>query len=978
MKLTRQWLDTVRARGYRLNRGSILLLTLFIGTGMSLMVSSLVQANLQEQKINRRAILTMEAKNAVNSATEYIISQLKLKFDNYPGINGNYFINNPVTIPSTISTFIWTGTNVTAANVTTKISLVPAMSVLYIDPTNPANAFDPNRGRNVSASDVYVYARATATNTIWNAQVTAYGTQALEVRNNPLFTNAIFYNMDLEIYPGPAMYISGPVHTNSDLWVSAQTGLTFSGPITTTGDFHVGFIPWPTNWASTQAGSDGTKVWIPNNSGVNTNPYKGSGNVSANTSYWDSAQTNYSGTAYTNWREMSANLWGGNLQTAANNVPNEQVTGYNDFVFHVNGTSQNMNYAYAIIEPAQSTNYANGTANPYNKATGENQKFERNSGLIVKVLTTGAANITTTTYVTGNIQSNGTANNTAATTAVQSNEANINTTVAGLFTTGSINSTASGNMTIAGNLVLANGTTQTFSGNLANPVSGTHSTSFPLVSQTQNTNSAVSTTLTGTTITQGGSPALTPQANTSTTLMEASTRKYYSSASGSIPANTTVVTTTRYVGVAYVEMDKVVSHVNSTTNNLEPVYDSSTAVTDSAGDVIYPGDITEQPLTVNATMITGVYNATTGVVTYPSGASAGVLTFLPAIGNMSNTTTANLTAAPQASYSGNVNDLWSGMYDNRRNMPVSMVNMDVGALKTLLDNNHPNYAATSPSFFNGTGSAAFNPLNEYNGVVYVEFPTLPGNSSRLNPVASGNVSLPGDGVLVSTDAMGLGLINADSNSTATGVPNPNYTSSTIGQAGRSNGFTVATNNALYTYGNFNADGNLATPQADTVANSAYNDTMPDVPANPDPACCLAADSVTVLSGNWINRTSKTEGSVSASGSVEFNAAVITGIVPSQSSSSTALSGGAHNYPRFLENWGTTFRYRGSMVCLFASEIATQPWSTAYYNPPTREWGFYNQFAKGIYPPGTPSSRSYFRVNFSYLTSSQYTTATTGL
>ncbi len=457
---------------------------------------------------------------------------------------------------------------------------------------------------------------ATAINSIWKAQVAAYGTQALEVRNNPLFTNAIFYNMSLEIYPGPAMYISGPVHTNNDLWVSCQTGLTFSGPITTTGNFHVGFIPWPSNWSATQNGSDGSHVYIPNNSGGNTTPYKGSGGLMANTSYWDSAQTNYSGTNFNNWREMSANLWGGNLQTAANNVPDEQVTGYNDFVFHVNGTSQNMNYAYAIIEPAQSSSIG-GVTNAYQKGTGENQKFERNAGLIVKVLTTAAANITTYTYVTGNIQSNGTANNTAAVTAVQANEANINTTVAGIYATGNFTTTGA-NMTIAGNLVSAAGATSTFSGSLTNPVVGAHASSFPLVTQTQNTNSTVGNTLTGTSLTQGATPALTSTGNTSTTLMEASTRKYYSSASGSIPAGTTVVTTTRYVGAAYVELDKVVSHVDSTTNNLEPVYDSSTAISDSAGDVIYPGDITEQPLTVNSTMITGTYNAGTGVVTYPA------------------------------------------------------------------------------------------------------------------------------------------------------------------------------------------------------------------------------------------------------------------------------------------------------------------------------------------------------------------------
>jgi hypothetical protein len=110
-----------------------------------------------------------------------------------------------------------------------------------------------------------------------------------------------------------------------------------------------------------------------------------------------------------------------------------------------------------------------------------------------------------------------------------------------------------------------------------------------------------------------------------------------------------------------------------------------------------------------------------------------------------------------------------------------------------------------------------------------------------------------------------------------------------------------------------------------------------------------------------------------------NTAILGGIVPSQKYTSTEESGGSHNFPRFLENWGSVvFRYRGSMVCLYESEIANQTWSTSYYSPPNREWGFYNQFAKGIYPPGTPSSRSYYRVNFSYMTQAQYNTATTGL
>ncbi len=38
----------------------------------------------------------------------------------------------------------------------------------------------------------------------------------------PMFQFAAFYNKDLEILPGPAMTLDGPVHTNGDLYVGTQ------------------------------------------------------------------------------------------------------------------------------------------------------------------------------------------------------------------------------------------------------------------------------------------------------------------------------------------------------------------------------------------------------------------------------------------------------------------------------------------------------------------------------------------------------------------------------------------------------------------------------------------------------------------------------------------------------------------------------------------------------------------------------------
>jgi hypothetical protein len=87
---------------------------------------------------------------------------------------------------------------------------------------------------------------------------------------------------------------------------------------------------------------------------------------------------------------------------------------------------------------------------------------------------------------------------------------------------------------------------------------------------------------------------------------------------------------------------------------------------------------------------------------------------------------------------------------------------------------------------------------------------------------------------------------------------------------------------------------------------------------------------------------------------------------------TASSGGAHNLPRFLENWsGDTVAIRGALVTMFNARIATQPWSTSYYSAPARQWGFNVLFQNGVYPPFTPKVMSYRRVDFSDLTAAQY-------
>lgn len=62
----------------------------------------------------------------------------------------------------------------------------------------------------------------------------------LKSRLVPLFQFVAFYGKDLEILPGPVMTLSGPVHTNGDLYLDPGAQLDIHGQVTTAGDLYRG------------------------------------------------------------------------------------------------------------------------------------------------------------------------------------------------------------------------------------------------------------------------------------------------------------------------------------------------------------------------------------------------------------------------------------------------------------------------------------------------------------------------------------------------------------------------------------------------------------------------------------------------------------------------------------------------------------------------------------------------------------------
>ncbi len=169
------------------------------------------------------------------------------------------------------------------------------------------------------------------------------------------------------------------------------------------------------------------------------------------------------------------------------------------------------------------------------------------------------------------------------------------------------------------------------------------------------------------------------------------------------------------------------------------------------------------------------------------------------------------------------------------------------------------------------------------------------------------------------------------------------------------GFTVATPNPLYIYGNYNCPNSAYFGSTNTAAAGAY------------PAA-LICDALTVLSRNWQDSQSAlTLGAagksvVTSATDVTLNAAIIAGVVYSTGSGNTQFSGGVQNLPRLLEDWGSgnssiTLTLNTSLVNLFSSARATNQFQNpgVYYETPSRQFNLDPNFLSSWkLPPGTPT------------------------
>ncbi len=174
--------------------------------------------------------------------------------------------------------------------------------------------------------------------------------------------------------------------------------------------------------------------------------------------------------------------------------------------------------------------------------------------------------------------------------------------------------------------------------------------------------------------------------------------------------------------------------------------------------------------------------------------------------------------------------------------------------------------------------------------------------------------------------------------------------------------TVVTNGPAYVQGNYNMDidpSNLPA-HADKKLAAPFKDPQPRKGA------AIIADAVNLLSEGWNGAKSASNSKPPNAKETTFNFALVTGNVPTEPGKS--YSGGLENLPRFHENWGgVNCNYRGALMCLWESEIATGKWGKGnVYTPPNRNWDFDANFgnpASDAKPPLFPQTVNISRTTY---------------
>ncbi|WOO39953.1 hypothetical protein [Rubellicoccus peritrichatus] len=404
-------------------KGNTILLVLIISTALGAAVFATLRSVRHESSMNKRAYIYHEARFAAETLLQSSFADLHKRMTDSAAFPVDELspTRNPLSVPGEFVTKYQTNLSVPGGATASHNVVMPtktkytAMSEFgsedteviggpippgdwrFIDPNVPGNENDPLAGTLSFVRGIEILAKATVEKKNWG-NTTAYTRQILEVRDAPLFAHAIFYNIPMEIAPGPEMHVYGNVHSNGDAFLQAGSGLYFHQKVTSADGIYHG------RRGESGLSDSGGPVKMQNRDGDWVS-------MQEDSSWNTEAQSMFGGgwleSTDANWETLANQLWDGNVQNSDHDVMTQNPVGVLDYVEDTDTSTSvkdSENYSYTLIQPVlDKTQLAlpDPTTDPigYEEALRRNeiekQKFSYKAGLTINVSSAGTVSLHT-------------------------------------------------------------------------------------------------------------------------------------------------------------------------------------------------------------------------------------------------------------------------------------------------------------------------------------------------------------------------------------------------------------------------------------------------------------------------------------------------------------------------------------------------------------------------------------------------------
>ncbi len=294
-------------------KGTALVLTMIFVLVFSIVVAGVLTNVQQETRQTHRA-------RAVGNAMEGAKATLRILANNVtniartrpPQLGGNLDSINPIIhsiTPDTVPGIEFV-TNSSGEPLTYVKDRGPNDTIEYREITDPS---DPWYQYTTSRLDYEIISFVRDTNNNSDTLgVDGMGVKTrLKIDYIPLYQYAIFYEGDMELFPGPVMDVRGKTHSNSDMYLAGNSGMFYHAPVTSAGNIYRYTRP-----AGLSDPSGDVNVISPTG-GTTREGKKFAGMIGDNN---PADSDNYLTHKDVNWYDESLKKWGGNVKDSAHGV----------------------------------------------------------------------------------------------------------------------------------------------------------------------------------------------------------------------------------------------------------------------------------------------------------------------------------------------------------------------------------------------------------------------------------------------------------------------------------------------------------------------------------------------------------------------------------------------------------------------------------------------------------------------------------